>query len=401
MLVRRRMEHDFRPVLAEHHIEARRITHRTDQNDKVQRRIFPLELHLDVIRIVFINIKNQKLLRIALRNLPAQLAADRSAAARHHDDLAGNILADLVDVDLDRLAPQKILNLHLLELADTDVFVDQLVHTRNCLHLALRRAADLEDLLSNLRAATRDRIDDFVDIILLDHFRNVIPVADNAHAAKHFPELRRVVVDQADDTARKELAVRKFADQHSARFAGADDHDPVDLLLARAALKDHLHPADKAVRKPQRCRAQEAQQKADKIVAARHVDVKNMDTEKADDKEARVCQNHPKKFVFTDKAPHAVVELEHRKNQNGNRTPDEDRILPAQKVIARNSAEAQLKTKPQRQKKRTGDADKVEKNDQQNTADQLYIQMKAFFAVHTPNPFLRHKKNNSHKFSVS
>ena len=76
MLVRRRVEYDLRPVFAQHNIQTRRIAHRTDQNDKVQRRIFPLELHLDVICIVFINIKNQKLLRVALRNLPAQLAAD-------------------------------------------------------------------------------------------------------------------------------------------------------------------------------------------------------------------------------------------------------------------------------------------------------------------------------------
>ena len=388
VLVRRRVEYDLRPVFAQHNIQTRRIAYRTDQNDKVQRRIFPLKLHLDVIRIVFINIKNQKLLRVALRNLPAQLAADRSAAARHHDDLAGNILADLVDVDLDRLAPQKILDLDLLELADADVFVDQLVHAGDCLHLALRRAADLEDLLSNLRAAARDRIDDFVDVILLDHFRNVVPVADNAHAAEHFPELRRVVVDQADDTAGKKLAVCKLADQHSARLAGADDHDPVYLLLLRAALEDQLHPAQETVGKPQRRRAEKAQKEADEVIAARHVDIENIDAEETDDKQANMRQNHPEKLIFTDKRPHAVVKLEDRKNHNGNCTPDRNCSLPADQIICRNSADAQVEPKPERKKKRKRHTDDIQQNDQQNTAGQLHVQMKAFFAVHTQIPFL-------------
>ena len=73
-----------------------RVADGADDDLQVQFRMGAVQLHLNIIGIIFVNIQNNELLRLRVGNLTAQLAADAAAAAGDQHHLAGNIAHDFV-----------------------------------------------------------------------------------------------------------------------------------------------------------------------------------------------------------------------------------------------------------------------------------------------------------------
>ena len=63
-------------VLFKDLIDPAAVAHRTDEDFQLQIRLFVSQLQLNGVSIVFVNIKDDKLLRLMGRNLTAQLTAD-------------------------------------------------------------------------------------------------------------------------------------------------------------------------------------------------------------------------------------------------------------------------------------------------------------------------------------
>lgn len=70
------MINDLRLICFKHGIYALTVPNRSDKHFKIKGFIFSFEFLLDIISIVFIDIKNYELLRLMSGNLPAKLAAD-------------------------------------------------------------------------------------------------------------------------------------------------------------------------------------------------------------------------------------------------------------------------------------------------------------------------------------
>ena len=96
VLVCRSVEHKLRPVGFHHMVQPDGITDRANDNLQIQLRMGAAQLHLNIIGIIFVNIQNNKLLRLRVGDLTAQLAADAAAAAGDQHHLAGNVAHDLV-----------------------------------------------------------------------------------------------------------------------------------------------------------------------------------------------------------------------------------------------------------------------------------------------------------------
>ena len=76
-----------------------------------------LELALDAEEVVLGVVDEDQPPRRDARDLAAQLGADRAAGAGDHDDLAGEVGADAVELHAHRLAAEDVLDLHLAHLA--------------------------------------------------------------------------------------------------------------------------------------------------------------------------------------------------------------------------------------------------------------------------------------------
>ena len=127
VLVRRRVEDDCGPVLVEDlahlHLVAGVGEHR---GGRVEDALVD-ELALDLEQPGLGVVDEHEPRRADARDLAAELGADRAAGARDEHDLAGQVAGDRVEVDLDRLAPEQVLDLDRADLArEVEVRRDQL-----------------------------------------------------------------------------------------------------------------------------------------------------------------------------------------------------------------------------------------------------------------------------------
>ena len=108
-------------------------------------------------------------------DLPAELGADRAARAGDEDGLAGDVRGDRGEVELDGLAPEHVLHLHLAELArEVEVAGDELVHGGQGLDRDADVAALVHDPLPRLARRGRDRDDDLVRAVVAKEVRQVV-----------------------------------------------------------------------------------------------------------------------------------------------------------------------------------------------------------------------------------
>ena len=75
------------------------------------------QLLLDVEEVLLGVVDEHEPRRLHRRDLAAQLRADRAAGAGDEHDLAGQVGGDALQVDVDRVAPEHVLDAHLADLA--------------------------------------------------------------------------------------------------------------------------------------------------------------------------------------------------------------------------------------------------------------------------------------------
>ena len=81
MLMSRRVIHNVRPVCLKDFIHPPCIPHRGNEHRHIQRRIGQTQFLLNIIGVIFVNIKNNQLFRLVRGDLTAQLASNGTAAA--------------------------------------------------------------------------------------------------------------------------------------------------------------------------------------------------------------------------------------------------------------------------------------------------------------------------------
>ena len=164
-------------------------------------------------------------------NLPAQLAADGAAAAGDQNHLTGEEFGNGFRIQLHRGSAQQILNGHILHLGQAHLAVYQLVQSRQHPHPAGGFLAQLQNLRLGLGGGRGDGKDNLGNPVPLHRLENLIPAPYNGYAVKEFSLLGGVIVNNAAQGAVHILAGGNLLGQHLPRYAGADEHNPVPLLL--------------------------------------------------------------------------------------------------------------------------------------------------------------------------
>ena len=118
MLMCRGMEHNLGVVFRKYLFKALSVTHGTDKNLQLKLRQTALKLHLKLISIIFINIKNDKHPRIIVRYLAAQLAAYASSAARYQNNLSFYVSENVISVNKLFAPSEKLLRIYLPNLVN-------------------------------------------------------------------------------------------------------------------------------------------------------------------------------------------------------------------------------------------------------------------------------------------
>ena len=113
MLVRCCMEYNVWFVFFHHAVNTMCISYRTDQYSQIQFRMIPSEFLLNIISIIFINVKNDQMPDFMLCQLCTDLTSDGPATTGYQHGFSFDIAKDLIQIDFDRITSQKIFDLHI------------------------------------------------------------------------------------------------------------------------------------------------------------------------------------------------------------------------------------------------------------------------------------------------
>src|SRR5262249_55409168 len=128
----------------------------------------PPEIRIDVEERELGALDEEDLPGLEARDLARELGADRATGAGHHDALAGEELADLRLVEVDRLAAEEILDLHVTDARHADLALEHVVEAGDDAHRHLDLPAEADQVKDLLPRDLGDRDDDLRDPQLLD-----------------------------------------------------------------------------------------------------------------------------------------------------------------------------------------------------------------------------------------
>ena len=268
VLVGGRVVNDLGAVCVEHLEDAAAVPDGADEGDQLQVGVVVLELQLNIVGVVLVDVEDDELLGIVGRDLPAELAADGAAAAGNQHPLAMDEVEDLPHVRLDGLPAQQVLHGHLLHGGHGDLARQELVHAGQLLELAVRLAADVQNVPLLHGGGAGDGQVDLVDAELLHVDQDVVPAAHHGDALQVTAPLVGVVVDNADHPVLRAVRRVHVPQDHLPCIAGADEHDPAQGFALLDMLA-HLVP-QQPIGEPDSGQQEELQEGTDVVVGERH-----------------------------------------------------------------------------------------------------------------------------------
>ena len=219
------MEDDRRLVALEEAADLAGILDVGERRDRGRVVALALKLALDRHEGVLGVVDEDDPARAERGDLAAELRADRAAGPVDEHGRAGDVRGDRRHVELDGLAPEDVLDLHLAELAgEVEVAGDELVDAGHRLHGHARVAARVDDPLADLARAGRDGDDDLVGPVVAPGGAggpSVVP--EHADPVEAHVLLAGLVVDEPDRRVAELRALQHLADDHLAGVARADD----------------------------------------------------------------------------------------------------------------------------------------------------------------------------------
>ena len=318
MLVGRCVVDDVGLVLFEDLEHLPRVAHGTDQRDEIELGVLFLEFQLYIIGIVFVDVEDDEALRMMVRDLPAELAANRSAATRDEHGLAVKERKDLPHIDPDGIATEKIFDGHIFEVRYRHVAVYELIHARQILQLTPGLLANAQNIPACRHLCRGNRKEYLLHMIILDRLHDVIAAADDRHAVDVAPLLILVIIDDAHNAVADFLRRVDVAKNHLSGCSRADDHDVGSRSFRLADAGFRADQENKTVRKANPQHETELDDGSDDIVreghavaldeGLLHVAHHGGDSHGMHNRSDHRCDDGPKKLRVACETPDTLIE---------------------------------------------------------------------------------------------
>ena len=357
--MRRCMEDQLRMVFFEDDVQSMEVTYRTDDKTDVFVGVMVLELLLEVICSVFVNVQDDKHLRVLFDDLPTEFGTDGAAAACDKDDLALDVGSDFIDVILDLVSAQKVFDLDFSQFGDGDFPIHQLVDGRKGLDLGACFLTDVNDVTSVFGLGARERNVDLIDTVLLDEFRDVFPAAFDRDAVDDPSLFLFVVIDETEYIAIKSVGTFDFVQDDGTGGAGADDEDPLELVPVLVVMPVRFPGTKDTVGIPVQDDANHQDQVRQEIETAGHVpadDVKAADLEDGGKCDSKENGEH---FPEACHGPHVLVQAVRPETDECDDDVDGQEVKRSSPVLFRDGGDRKVKTQPKPHKRGDDTGDDV------------------------------------------
>lgn len=346
VLMGRRVVDHLGPIPFEHLEDAAAVPDGADEGDQLQRREVGLELQLDIVGVVLVDVEDDQLLRVVSRDLAAELAADGPAAAGDQHPLAMDETEDLAHVRLDGLPAQQVLHGHVLHVGHGDLAREQLVYAGQLLELAVRMAADVQDVPLVPGGGAGNGQEDLVHAVLLHVEQDVVPAAHHGDALDVPAPLVGIVVDDADHLVLRVLHQAHIPEDQLPRVAGADEHDPAQGFALPGALPD-LEP-QQPIAEANGDQEKQLQGRAGKVVEDGHPMDEEDDGCRVQHAGQNADQQQPHQLREAGVAPEASVQPEGPQQQHRHRRIGDDEHGVRAQVFLGDHGVPEIEPAPQR-----------------------------------------------------
>ncbi len=227
------MKDHRRPPRPQRLLEAERVLHVADDVREPRRAALAAELLLELVEPELARVERDQLRGLEPDDLPAQLGADRAAGAGHEHRAPAQPAAQPLAVELDRVAPEQIVELHPPQLRDGDLARHQVLVGRHRHRRHVRLAAEVDRAASLRVRAVRHRDHRELGVLLLDDLRQASEGAEHFHALDLAAAGPGVVVQQPDEVP---LGAAAEALQQVGRGGvGPEDDAPASRYRSRGA----------------------------------------------------------------------------------------------------------------------------------------------------------------------
>ena len=213
-----------------------------------------------------------------------------------------------------RIPAKQILDTDRAQIGNRHPAVHHLIDSRNHRHITACVLTNIEYILPVLTRCGRYGIHNLCDIILLNHLRNVISIADNRHTVYEAAKLRRIVIYDTAGLCVQMRAHDKLSDKHPACISCSYNHDLL-ITVCRASLLQHLLTCpDKSVCKTARCTKCKAEHQSDNPEGIRHLNLIHLMNGNAHNRKYYKCTNNMHKLIDARKTPYTVIQPENIKH---------------------------------------------------------------------------------------
>ena len=273
------------------------------------------------------------------RDLAAELRADRAARPGDEDGRPGDVGRDRRHVELDGLAPEDVLHLHLADLdGEIEVAGDQLVDAGHRLHGHAGVPARVDDSLADLARTGRDGDDHLVGAVVLQQPREVHRRSQHSDPVEPHVLLAGLVVDQPDRRVAELRALEHLADDHLAGVARADDQRRLAAADDAAPRSFHQRPCEdaRADDEAEREHPVDGDDPARQVPAGDRIpEVDEADGGSRGDGDG---EHRPPHVPDGDVAPPVVVEAEEDEDDKLDRDDGDEDVEPEELVVTRRHA---------------------------------------------------------------
>ena len=224
------------------------VTHRTNQHFEIQPGIFTPQFLLQIIGVIFINIKYHQFARTENSNLTAQFAANGTAAPRYQYRFIVQVTTDFLCIQAYFITSKQIHNIHI---ANDDVFVafQNFVQSRYRFQLTPSTGTNIDDGPLVRIACRGNGQQDLVYVVPRSHTGNTISVAHYFHAVNASAFFAAVIINGANGNLYAFRSAFHFFNDHGAHFPGPHNHhalNPFPFALQVPA----ADPANHAIAHP-------------------------------------------------------------------------------------------------------------------------------------------------------
>ena len=230
----------------------KRLSRMSPEHDVVgveQRPAVDRELHRVQRRLV--TVEHDELVGVELRDLAAQLRADRATGAGDQHPLAGQVAGDRGDVGVDLVAAEQVGDVEVADVGDLDLArLDQLVRRWEHLHLDAGLSSGLVDLTDGLCRRARDGDHHHLGVETAHHLGELGATTDHRDAAHPAVAQGAVVVQQRHGRPPLLGVGQHGRDQLSPGGACAVHHRPTGVRRADVSPAGELTIGCRAVGDP-------------------------------------------------------------------------------------------------------------------------------------------------------